>query len=293
MAAVITTSARARIPAGVLRDSTRLVTLMSHVVHRGPARPGPSGVPQAAGPHPHLVQGPVHDMLSLRRRVALDADRHENQEQEHHPLNQDRNEQAQPFLYPGERLVAVCSYEPAQGAPTPPASLIGPLPPSALGREIARRLPAPLASVMRSRVLDPQRSAPAAAADAIDRAPDALDDLGTRLMHGSALGGGWQGMAGQFLIARARARGSRSGLLAVTDRRCFTLSDVSPPWRTAPQWQPAWEIPRPALTRLYPEPKGMLQKARLRLEFTDGSWLAVLASHPGEAQAFATAVTHG
>ncbi|MFJ5548192.1 hypothetical protein [Streptomyces sp. NPDC093225] len=208
-------------------------------------------------------------------------------------MNQERHEQARSFLHPGERLVAVSSYEPAPGAPTPPEALVGPPPPSALGRQIERSLPGPVAAVLRSRVLDPRRSAPAAAANAFDRAPDVLDELGTRMMHGAALGGGWHGTAGQFLVARSRARGARSGLLAVTDRRCFALSDLTPLWRSTPRWEPAWEVPRSVLTGLHRDAKGLVQRSRMRVEFADGSWVAVLASHPGEADAFVAAVGRG
>ncbi|MBT2459238.1 hypothetical protein [Streptomyces sp. ISL-86] len=204
-------------------------------------------------------------------------------------MNQAVREQAARFVHQGERLIAACSYELAPGVPHPPEALLAPAEPSALGQRIEAKLPRPLRQLVRARVLDPRQSKPAAAADALDRAPDALDGLGTRLMHGKGMEGGWQSAAGHFLVSRADARGSVTGVLAVTDRRWFGLSDVSPLWQSTPVMKQYWEAPRPAVAALRANPTGVLQKGRMDIEFTDGSWVAVLASVPAHAAPFAAA----
>ncbi|MFD7560747.1 MULTISPECIES: hypothetical protein [unclassified Streptomyces] len=188
----------------------------------------------------------------------------------------------------GEQLIAVCSYELGPGVPTPPEALLAPPQPSELHRRIEEKLPQPLRRLTRSRLLDPLRSRPAAAANAVDRLPDAVDDLGTRMMHGKSMEGGWESAAGHFVISRANARGSATGgLLAVTDRRWFALADVSPLWQLTPVMQQVWEAPRQAVAALRVNPTGVLQKGRMDMEFTDGSWVALLASPAAQASAFA------
>ncbi|MEU9305714.1 hypothetical protein [Streptomyces sp. NPDC048269] len=197
--------------------------------------------------------------------------------------------QAQEFLQPGERLIAWCSFELGPGVPTPPESLLDLPEPSALQRRIEERLPGPLRQLVKARVLDPRRSKPAAAAGAIDRMPDAVDDLGTRLMHGKSMEGGWQSAAGHFVIGRANAGGSVTGVLAVTARRWFGLSDVSQLWQMTPVMKQYWEAPRSAVAALRANPTGVLQKGRMDIEFVDGSWVALVASVPRDAAGFAAA----
>ncbi|MET9883411.1 hypothetical protein ABZZ20_09695 [Streptomyces sp. NPDC006430] len=205
-------------------------------------------------------------------------------------MNQERRDQARQFLHPGEQLVAACAYELGPGVPQPPESLIAPPAPSPLVRQIAERAPRSLRPLLEGGgVLDPRRSKPAAVADAIDRAPDLVDRLGTRLMHGKSMEGDWQSAAARFLIARASARGSATGVLAVTDRRWFGLSDVSPLWRMTPALEQCWEAPRSAVAALRANPTRVLQKGRMDIVFTDGSWVAVLATHRPHAALFAEA----
>lgn len=204
-------------------------------------------------------------------------------------MNEDGREQAEAFLHPGERLIAWCSCELGPGVPTPPESLLPPPEPSELQRRIEGRLPGPLKQLAKARVLDPRRSRPAAAANAIDRLPDAVDDLGSRLMHGTNMEGGWQSAAGRFVISRAGARGSVTGVLAVTDRRWYALSDVSQLWQMTPVMKQYWETPRSAVSALRARPTGVLQKGRVDIEFTDGSWVAVVAPTSRNAAAFVAA----
>ncbi|MFG2292823.1 hypothetical protein [Streptomyces sp. NPDC048603] len=200
----------------------------------------------------------------------------------------EKHEYVRPFVHLGEQLIAVCSYELGPGVPRPPEELLAPPPPSDLHRRIEDKLPQPLRRLARSGLLDPRRSRPAAAANAVDRLPDAVDDLGTRLMHGKSMEGGWQSAAGHFRVSLANARGSATGgLLAVTDRRWLTLADTSPLWQLTPAMRQAWEAPRPAVAALRVNPRGVLQKGRMDLEFTDGSWIALLASVPAHAAPFA------
>ncbi len=207
-------------------------------------------------------------------------------------MNEQAREQAHPFLHQSERLIAACTYELGPGVPYPPESLIAPPEPSSLSQRIEARVPRPLKDLVKSRVLDPRHSKPAAAANAVDRMPDAVDALGTRLMHGKSMEGGWQSAAGHLLVSRASARGSVAGVLAVTDRRWFALTDVSPLWRTTPVMKQYWEAPRSAVSALRANPKGMLQKGRMDIEFTDGSWVAVLASPAAYASRFAEAAAY-
>ncbi|MFJ8017036.1 hypothetical protein [Streptomyces sp. NPDC096339] len=200
----------------------------------------------------------------------------------------EKRERVRPFMDMGEQLIAVCSYELGPGVPTPPESLLAPPQPSELHRRIEEKLPRPLRKLTRSRLLDPLRSRPAAAANAVDRLPDAVDDLGTRLMHGKNMEGGWQSFAGHFVISLANARGSATGgLLAVTDRSWLALADVTPLWQSTPVVRQAWQAPRQAVATVRANPTGVLQKRRMDLEFTDGSWVALLASASTDASAFA------
>ncbi|MEU8437660.1 hypothetical protein AB0F18_33140 [Streptomyces sp. NPDC029216] len=206
-------------------------------------------------------------------------------------MTEDRREQARPFLRAGEHLVAVCAYELGPGVPTPPEDLLPPAEPSSLHRRIEAKLPRPLAQLVRNQI-DPRRSRTAAAAASVDRLPDAVDQVGTRLMHGKSMEGGWQSAAGHFLISRAGARGSVTGVLAVTDRRWFGLTDVSHLWQSTPVMKEYWEVPRPAVAAVRARPTGVLQRGRMDLEFTDGSWVALLASVPAQAVSFAEAAAH-
>ncbi|MEV6728294.1 MULTISPECIES: hypothetical protein [unclassified Streptomyces] len=113
-----------------------------------------------------------------------------------------------------------------------------------------------------------------------------MHQLGSRLMHGKGMDGGWQSAAGQLLVSRASARGSVTGVLAVTDRRWFDLCDVSPPWRMTPVLKQHWEVPRQAVAAVRANPTGILQKGRMDIHFADGSWVAALASLPAHAAPF-------
>ncbi|MEU3312596.1 hypothetical protein ACGFY6_17635 [Streptomyces sp. NPDC048387] len=202
-------------------------------------------------------------------------------------MNQDRREQVRPFLRAGEHLVAVCAYELAPGVPTPPEELLPPEDHSALHRRIEAKLPKPLAQLVRNRV-DPRRSRPAAA----DRPAHAVDQPGARPQSGTSMEGGWESAAGHFLISRAGARGSVDGVLAVTDRRWFGLTDVSHLWQSTPVMKEYWEVPRSAVAAVRARPTGALQRGRMDLEFADLSWVALLASVPGQAVPFAEAAAH-
>ncbi|MFD0265485.1 hypothetical protein ACFVGY_02675 [Streptomyces sp. NPDC127106] len=206
-------------------------------------------------------------------------------------MNRQAREHAQNFLHQGERLIAACGYELGPGVPTPPEDLVPPAEPAALNRRIEERIPGPLRRLIAAQ-LDPRHSRPAAAANAVDRMPNAVDDLGSRMMHGTSMEGGWQSAAGRFLIGRAGARGSVEGVLAVTDRRWIALTDVSPLWRSTPTMKQYWEAPRAAVSALRANPKGMLQKGRVDIEFTDGSWVAVLTSPAAHAAPFAAAAAY-
>ncbi|MER8095711.1 hypothetical protein [Streptomyces goshikiensis] len=188
-------------------------------------------------------------------------------------MNQERREQAQGFLHPDERLIAACPYELGPGVPLPPEDLLAPPEPPDLGRRIEARLPRSLRQLV---------------ARGHDRAPEPVEDPGTALAHGTSMEGGWQSAAGQFLVSRANARGSATSVLAVTDRRWFGLSDVSPLWQATPVMKQYWEAPRSAIAALRAG-TGVTQRGRMEIRFTDGSWVAVLASAPAQAAPFAAA----
>ncbi|MEU3727013.1 hypothetical protein [Streptomyces sp. NPDC031705] len=204
-------------------------------------------------------------------------------------MNEESRQQARQFLQPGEHLIAACSHELGPGVPTPPESMLAPPEPPDLQRRIEARLPRPLRQLAKSRGLDPRRSRPAAAADAADRMPDAPDGLGSRATHGTSMEGGWESAAGHFVIGRANVRGSLTCVLALTDRRWFGLSDVSPLWQTTPVMKQFWEVPRSAVAAVRANPTGALQMGRMDIEFTDGSWVALLATAPAHARPFAAA----
>ncbi|WP_406183356.1 hypothetical protein [Streptomyces sp. NBC_01006] len=191
-------------------------------------------------------------------------------------MNQDRRRQAEDFLQPDERLIAVCACEPGPGVPSPPEDLLAPPEPAALGRRIEEKLPRPLQQFFKARAHDERRDDPAA-----DRRPDPAD--------GPGMEGGWQSAAGRFLIGRANARGAATDVLVVTDRRWFGLTDVSPLWQSTPTMKQFWEVPRSAVTVVRANATGLHQKGRMHIEFADLSWVAVVAQTPAEAPAFAAA----
>ncbi|MFJ3926035.1 hypothetical protein [Streptomyces sp. NPDC090022] len=191
-------------------------------------------------------------------------------------MNEEARDQAHRFLRPDERLIAACGYALAPGVPQPPESLLAPPDPADLGRRIEARLPGALRQLLTSRSHDTHRSR--AAGPAVG---------GTA--HGTGMEGGWESSAGRLLIGRAGVRGSVTGVLAVTDRRWFGLSDVSPVWQNTPALRQYWEAPRLEVAALRANPAGAHPKGRMDIEFTDGSWVALLASVPAHAPAFAAA----
>ncbi|MEV4195781.1 hypothetical protein [Streptomyces toxytricini] len=204
-------------------------------------------------------------------------------------MNQATREQAQHFLRQDERLVAACAFELDPGVPYPPESLLAPPEPPALSRRIEARIPRPLRQFVHAKAADPHHLRPSAAADTAHRLPDAADAPGSRTLHGAGMEGGWESAAGRFLVSRANAHGSAGGVLAVTDRRWFALTDVSPLWRSTPVMREFWEVPRQAVSALRANPRGTVQKGRMDIEFTDGSWVAVLAVPASAARPFAEA----
>ncbi|AXE24013.1 hypothetical protein C0216_11575 [Streptomyces globosus] len=201
-------------------------------------------------------------------------------------MNQATREQAQHFLRQDERLVAACAFELDPGVPYPPESLLAPPEPPALSRRIEARIPRPLRQFVHARAADAHHPRPAAAGDSAVRRPDAA---GSRTPHGAGMEGGWESAAGRFLVSRANAHGSAGGVLAVTDRRWFALADVTPLWRSTPVMREFWEVPRQAVSALRAGPRGTAQTGRMDIEFTDGSWVAVLAVPASAARPFAEA----
>ncbi|KMO98010.1 hypothetical protein [Streptomyces roseus] len=186
-------------------------------------------------------------------------------------MNQDRHRQAEDFLQPDERLIAVCACEPGPGVPSPPEDLLAPQEPAALGRRLEEKLPRPLQQFFKARAHEERRD------QAADRLPDPA--------AGPGMEGGWQSEAGRFLIGRAGARGSGADLLVVTDRRWFALADVSPVWQSTPVMKQYWEVPRSAVTVV--RAQASLLQGRMDIEFADFSWVAVEALTPAEAAPFA------
>ncbi|MFF5703666.1 hypothetical protein ACFY7H_14320 [Streptomyces sp. NPDC012794] len=196
-------------------------------------------------------------------------------------MNEERRQQAREFLQPGEHLIAVCSHDLGPGVPTPPESMLAPPEPAGLQQRIEARLSRPLRHLAKPRALDPRRPRPAGAADPSGRTSDATDAKGME--------GGWQSSAGDFVISRANVRGPLACVLALTDRRWFALGDVSPLWHTTPVMKQYWEVPRSAVAAVRANPGGAAQFGRMDIEFTDGSWVALLATVPAHAMPFAAA----
>ncbi|MGW2344694.1 hypothetical protein [Streptomyces sp. NPDC001661] len=195
----------------------------------------------------------------------------------------------EPRLRPGEELIAACPCELAPGMPDPPLWLRRPPPRETdLERRIKSRLPGPVRNFLR-----PSEPKPMGRFERAMETPEwAIDNALMRAAHGKALHGGWDGRAGQFLVTHYSAAyvPAATLLLAVTDRRVLALADRARLWQFKRVYEPLWEAPRASVAEIRANPKGLVQRGRFELAFTDGSWIALVASVPTYAAGFAARV---
>ncbi|WP_441246701.1 hypothetical protein [Kitasatospora sp. McL0602] len=194
-------------------------------------------------------------------------------------LNRDR-QIVEPLLQPGETLVAAAEVSLAPGTPYPPQELLTPRRPSALEQRIAGPF-----GVLRKAyaVLNPVQAAVVAVEDRL------ADAVPASVVHGKGMGGGWRSVAGQFVVRMQDQGANAAGLFAVTERRAMMVVDRSKLWQPGTDHVVHWEEPHAALAELRRHPKGLIQRGRLDLVFTDGSWAGIVTSVPGNADPLATA----
>ncbi|MFF4058190.1 hypothetical protein ACFYZ8_00805 [Streptomyces sp. NPDC001668] len=204
-------------------------------------------------------------------------------------MNSDCRDQVQPYLQPGEQLIAVCEGEMAPGVPERPVWLRQPVQESELERRIKSRLPGSVQRFLRRREPKP--------VGGVERMLEgvelAVDDTLAQAAHGKGMYGGWDSQAGQFLVTHYSAARLPATRLAVafTDRRVLVLADRAKLWQTTTAYELQWKAPRDAVVGVRANPKGVLQRGRFELGFADGSWIALVASVPTHAEPFAAQVS--
>ncbi|GAU70023.1 hypothetical protein SSP35_16_00180 [Streptomyces sp. NBRC 110611] len=213
-----------------------------------------------------------------------------------------------PFLHPGERLVIACDYWPNTALPSVPAELRTPQGPPAqskleervrgvLGNALGK-VARPLEAVTGSRLVNnPLTRAAGRVGDRIERTTDALDHAADRAVEkaiwGTVMDGGWQSMAGRFLVNLTNAGGDPRRQ-ALTDRRLILLVDHGTGRRdAAPQWAVGSAVPRPNIARIDPHPKALAARGRFDVTFVDGSWIALGSAVRAHMEAFVAAAHRG
>ncbi|MGW2629497.1 hypothetical protein ACWC2K_09220 [Streptomyces chattanoogensis] len=195
----------------------------------------------------------------------------------------------QPFLQPGERLVIASDYYENTALPSVPAELRTPRtppPPTALEQRVRGVLGNALGKVTRPLdAIGNSRLANNPFTRAVDRVGDRVENAAIDLEHaadrateraiwGTVMDGGWQSMAGRFLVNLTNA-GGEPRRQALTDRRLIVLVDQNTSWRdTTPHWAVGSAVPRPNIARLTAHPK-TISRGRFDVAFVDGSWIAL------------------
>ncbi|MFF8784101.1 hypothetical protein [Streptomyces sp. NPDC015125] len=161
----------------------------------------------------------------------------------------------QPFLQPGERLIAASNYWPNSALPSVPAQLRTPRtppPPSALEQRVRGALGSVLGKV--SRPLEAMGSS-RVVNNPLIRTADRVSDR----VENAAIG----------------LAGGEPGRQALTDRRLILLVDHNTSWRNpTPQWDFGVAVPRTNIARLTAHSK-VISKGRFDAAFVDGSWIAL------------------
>ncbi|MFZ3560219.1 hypothetical protein [Streptomyces sp. BH055] len=210
-------------------------------------------------------------------------------------MNKECRGQVEPHLQPGEQLIAVCECDLAPGVPDRPLWLRPPPRESELERRIKSRLPGPVQRFLQPSTRDPN-SRVERITDRIERVSDsagqAVDDGLARAAHGKGMHGGWDSQAGNFLVAHYSAAYLPASQMAVafTDHRVLVFGDRAKVWQLKRAYEPQWEAPLAAVVGIRANPKGVVQRGRFELFFTDQSWIALVASVPTHAEPFAAQV---
>ncbi|WP_155058499.1 hypothetical protein [Streptomyces blattellae] len=200
-------------------------------------------------------------------------------------MNKDCRDEIQPLLHSGERLLAVCECETAPGVPERPVWLRQPPQESELERRLKSRLPGAV-----QRFLRPPEPKPVTRFErTMEGADQKTENALTRAAHGKGMHGDWESQAGQFLVTHYTAGRLPASTLAVafTDRRALAFADRAKLWQSGRAYELQWEAPRTSVLGVRANPKGVLQRGRFELVFADGSWIALVASVPTQAEPFA------
>ncbi|MEU5208089.1 hypothetical protein [Streptomyces sp. NPDC020742] len=212
-----------------------------------------------------------------------------------------------PFLQPGERLIIASDYYGNSALPSVPAQLRTPRtppPPSALEQRVRGALGSALDKVTRPlEALGTNRLVNNPATRAAGRVGDRVENAALNLEHfadrateraiwGTVMDGGWQSMAGRFLVDLTNAGGDPKRQ-ALTDRRLILLVDHNTSWRNpAPQWDFGVAVPRTHIARVTAHPKA-ISRGRFDVTFVDGSWIALGSVLRTNMEGFVAAFAHG
>ncbi|SEE45194.1 hypothetical protein SAMN05428954_2663 [Streptomyces sp. 2112.3] len=195
----------------------------------------------------------------------------------------------QPFLQPGERLIAALDHYENSALPAVPAQLRTPRtppPPSALEQRVRGALGSVLGKVSRPlEAMGGSRVVNNPSIRTVDRVGDRVENAATGLEHfadraaeraiwGTVMDGGWHSMAGRFLVDLTNAGGDPERQ-ALTDRRLILLVNHSTSRRNpAPQWGFGVAVPRTHIARFTAHSK-VISRGRFDVTFVDGSWIAL------------------
>ncbi|MET7801344.1 hypothetical protein [Streptomyces decoyicus] len=222
-------------------------------------------------------------------------------------MRPDYRECFQPFLQPGERLIVASDYYENSALPSVPAQLRTPRtppPPSALEQRVRGVLGSvlgkvgrPLEAMGNSRPPNnPLVRAADRVSDRVENAVIGLEHIADRPMEraiwGTTMDGGWNSMAGRFLVGLTNA-GREPERQALTDRRLILLVNHNTSWRNpAPQWDFGAEVPRTHIARMTPHSK-VISRGRFDVAFVDGSWIALGSLQRERMEGFVAAWNRG
>ncbi|NUU21201.1 MAG: hypothetical protein HOV68_06750, partial [Streptomycetaceae bacterium] len=120
------------------------------------------------------------------------------------------------------------------------------------------------------------------------RAMDAADRLGGNAMGRALHGKGLHGGSGSDAAALVRAIAPHGAPAAVTTRRLILLHGRGA-LGTA-DFVITWDVPRERIRDARAAARGVVQRARVEIAFTDGSWAAVVTVPVRDAGPFADAL---
>lgn len=113
-----------------------------------------------------------------------------------------------------------------------------------------------------------------------------------RAIWGTTMDGGWNSMAGRFLVDLTNA-GGEPERQALTDRRLILLVNHNTSRRNpAPQWDFGAEVPRTHIARMTPHSR-VISRGRFDVAFVDGSWIALGSLQRERMEGFVAAWNRG